>query len=85
MSEEAQVAKIEYVPPVRTPDYVQGSFDTLAVVQLVTWAEAVAVEFTMPPEVEAIVDGFRSAIAEFTDIPTVAAEPRDAAEGGALV
>ncbi len=85
MSEEVQVAKVEYVPPVRTPDYVQGSFDTLAVVELVTWAKAVSDEFTVPPRVEAILDGFRSAIAEVTDIPTVAAEPRDAFEGGALV
>jgi hypothetical protein len=85
MAENNGVADVKYVPPVRTPDYVQGTFATLAVVQLVSWAEAVNAEFTMPDEVAAIMDGFRTAIADRTDIPTVPVQPKDSAEGGALV
>lgn len=59
--QSSNVAKIEYVPPVRTPDYITGTFSMLAVAKLILWMDAVKVEFTMDAEVEEILEGFRSA------------------------
>lgn len=75
-------AKIEYKPPVRVPDYIEGTFSMLAVAELLVWAEAVKVEFTMSPEVEAIFDGFREAYQG--EIPGVETGARDDEMEGAV-
>lgn len=82
-NESTQHARIEYVPPVKTPDYITGTFDMLAVAQLVMWADAVKEEFTMPEAVEAIIEGFKEAYQG--ELPSVYAQPKDDVEGGALV
>lgn len=61
MATDPNHAQIAYKPPVRVPDYIEGTFSMLAVAELLVWAEAVKAEFTMSAEVEAIFDGFREA------------------------
>jgi hypothetical protein len=61
MASNPEHANVVYKPPVRVPDYIEGSFSMLAVAEMLVWVEAVKQEFTMSPEVEAIFDGFREA------------------------
>ena len=75
-------AKIEYVPPVKVPDYIQGNFSMLAVAEMLVWVEAVKEEFTMSPEVEAIFDGFREAYQG--EIPGIETGARDDELEGAV-
>jgi hypothetical protein len=80
MATDANHAQIQYKPPVRTPDYIEGTFSMLAVAEMLVWVEAVKAEFTMSPEVEAIFDGFREAYqGELPGVETGATDEEGAA------
>ena len=61
MAVNENIAQVKYVPPVKQPDYIQGTFSMVGVAEMLLWVEAVKVEFEMSDEVEAIFDGFREA------------------------
>lgn len=61
MAVDENIAQVKYVPPVKQPDYIQGTFSMIGVAEMLLWVEAVKVEFTMSDEVESIFDAFREA------------------------
>ena len=61
MAVNENIAQVKYVPPVKTPDYITGTFSMLGVAEMLVWVEAVKVEFVMSEEVEAIFDAFKAA------------------------